>query len=62
MSSPPKGFDKVFQNVSPDKFLELQNCTGQKCMSCRLCYTQGTDVITEAVKIQFKRKERRGLT
>ncbi len=61
MSSPPKGFDKVFQNVSPDKSLELQNCTGQTCMSCRLCYTQGTDVITEAVKIKFKRVDARRL-
>ena len=62
MSSPPKGFDKVFQNVSPDKSLELQNCTGQTCLSCRLCYTQGTDVITEAVKIKFKRVDARRLT
>ena len=61
MSSPPKGFDKVFQNVSPDKSLELQNCTGQTCMSSRLCYTQGTDIITEAVKIKFKRVDARRL-
>jgi hypothetical protein len=63
LTSPPKGFDKVFQNVSPQvkgyqsKFKALENCTGRKCLDCRLCYTYGTDVITEAVKLQHKRKE-----
>ena len=63
LTSPPKGFDKVFQNVSPQvkgyqsKFKALENCTGRKCLDCRLCYTYGTDVITEAVKLQHKRKQ-----
>lgn len=63
LTAPPKGFDKVFQNISPDvvgydaKYKLLENCTGKKCKACRLCYTGGTDVITEAVKLQFKRKE-----
>ena len=57
MSAPPKGFDKVFQNVSPDRYTDIQNCTGQTCVSCMLCYNKGTDVITEAVKLRYKRKE-----
>ena len=47
----PRGFHKVFNNVSPDSDIK-QNCTGKKCMDCLLCYRKGsaTDVIVEAVK------------
>lgn len=49
---PPRHFDRTFNNVSEDKFVERQNCTGQKCKDCRLCYTigNGVDTIVEMVK------------
>jgi len=47
----PPFFDKVFNNVSPDKFIDQQNCTGQKCKDCLLCYTHNnTTTIVEKVK------------
>ena len=51
MSKPPKGFHSTFNNV-PKSDKRPQNCTGQKCRDCRLCYTFGHDVdtIVEAVK------------
>jgi hypothetical protein len=49
MSEPPKYFDKTFNNVTshPD-----ENCTGQKCKDCMMCYTIGdpTKTIIEKVK------------
>jgi hypothetical protein len=52
MSKPPKGFDKTFNNVQADEYVERQNCTGQQCKDCRLCYTIGNmvDTIVEKVK------------
>ena len=39
MSKPPKNFDKVFNNVWAEFEPEKQNCTGQKCKDCLICYT-----------------------
>lgn len=51
VTRPPKHFDKVFNNVSADKFTDQQNCTGQKCRDCLACYKfGGTDIIVEAIK------------
>lgn len=41
MLSPPRGFDRVFNNVSQE-FDGEANCTGQKCMDCLLCYKRDT--------------------
>jgi len=50
MSSPPRGFDRVFNNVS-ESYDGEANCTGQKCMDCLLCYKRDTtQVIVEHVK------------
>jgi len=49
---PPKHFDRVFNNVSYEHKPEEQNCTGQKCRDCLLCYKlDTTKVIVEAVKL-----------
>ena len=49
---PPKYFDSTFNNVDADYMKEKQNCTGQKCIDCLLCYTHNdTKQIVEAVKI-----------
>ena len=51
MSKLPKHFDKTFNNVLEHEKVELQNCTGQKCKDCLLCYQHGTtDTIVEKVK------------
>ena len=48
---PPKGFDKVFNNVSGSH--KLENCTGQKCVDCLKCYTKSDHpVIVEKTKIR----------
>lgn len=50
---PPKHFHKVFNNVSGKVQGEFEeNCTGQKCIECLLCYSKdsGTDIIVEKVK------------
>ena len=50
-TKPPAWFNKVFNNVYYDNFLDQQNCTGQKCKDCLLCYQKNTtDVIVEKVK------------
>jgi len=50
MHKPPEGFDKVFNNV-PKDYDGDANCTGQKCIDCRLCYEHNdTSVIVEHVK------------
>ena len=50
MRAPPPRFHKVFNNVPAD-FTGPANCTGQKCIECKLCYTPGgVDVIVEHVK------------
>ena len=51
MPKPPKHFNKTFNNVMGDNELERQNCTGQKCMDCMLCYTKNdVTTIVERVK------------
>jgi hypothetical protein len=52
MAKPPKHFDRTFNNVLEHEHVERQNCTGQQCKDCRLCYTigNGVDTIVEKVK------------
>ena len=53
----PKNFDKVFNNVWENDFLDEQNCTGQKCIDCQACYHfNDTNIIIEATKKYTKRK------
>jgi hypothetical protein len=48
---PPKYFDKTFNNVLEHEHTEKQNCTGQQCKTCLLCYKHnGIDTIVEKVK------------
>ena len=51
MNQPPEFFDRTFNNVSKGSDV-AQNCTGQKCRDCLLCYKVGNGVtqIVEAVK------------
>ena len=51
MNQPPELFDRTFNNVSKGSDV-AQNCTGQKCRDCLLCYKAGNGVtqIVEAVK------------
>jgi len=47
----PKNFNKVFNNVHKDKFIDDQNCTGQKCKDCMACYSfDKENIIVEKVK------------
>lgn len=47
----PKHFDKTFNNVLEHEHIEKQNCTGQQCKSCLLCYQHnGVSTIVEKVK------------
>ena len=49
MKKPPKGFDKVFNNVNSPT--DGENCTGQKCKDCLACYEfNDTNVIIERKK------------
>ena len=49
MNKPPIPFHRTFNNVSHKGYLE--NCTGQKCKDCLLCYTDSkVNVIVEKVK------------
>ena len=49
MNKPPAPFHRTFNNVSHKGYLE--NCTGQKCKDCLLCYTNSkVNVIVEKVK------------
>lgn len=51
MERPPKFFDKTFNNVPEDNFVQRQNCTGQQCKNCLLCYKHNkVKVIVEKVK------------
>ena len=51
MEVPPKYFHKTFNNVLESEQVERQNCTGQKCKDCLLCYTvNDTTTIIEKVK------------
>ena len=53
MTDPPRLFDRTFNNVSKNSEVD-QNCTGQKCKDCLLCYRHVKDQpitqIVEAVK------------
>ena len=49
-------FGKTFNNVHEDLQQERQNCTGQKCKDCLLCYKlDTTDTIVEKVKSYGKK-------
>ena len=51
MATPPKHFDRTFNNVLENEFVDQQNCTGQKCKDCLLCYKHnGVTTIVEKVK------------
>ena len=52
LSKPPKHFHRTFNNVLEHEEVERQNCTGQQCKNCLLCYTpnNGVDTIVEKVK------------
>jgi len=51
MQKLPKYFDKTFNNVLEDEHVEKQNCTGQQCKNCLLCYQHnGVTTIVEKVK------------
>ena len=53
----PKYFDKTFNTVKGDLHKEQQNCTGQKCKDCLLCYKKDTtSIIVEKVKTYGKKK------
>lgn len=51
MSKPPKHFDKTFNNVLEHEFKDLQNCSGQQCKNCLLCYKHN-DVTTIVEKVK----------
>ena len=47
----PKHFDKTFNNVLETEYQDQQNCTGQQCKTCLLCYKHnGINTIVEKVK------------
>jgi hypothetical protein len=51
LKNPPKHFDKTFNNVLEGEHVEKQNCTGQQCKNCLLCYkNNGITTIVEKVK------------
>lgn len=54
MKRPPRHFDRTFNNVPEHEHQDQQNCTGQKCKDCMLCYTpvhvNGVTTIVEKVK------------
>jgi len=51
MDKIPKHFDKTFNNVLSTDFVDQQNCTGQQCKTCLLCYKHNsTTKIVEMVK------------
>ena len=52
MAKPPKFFDRTFNNVLEHEFVERQNCTGQQCKNCLLCYTPGNGVTTIVEKVK----------
>ena len=63
MTKIPKHFDKTFNTVVETDFIEKQNCTGQKCKDCLLCYKKDTtSIIVEKVKTYGKKKLQKILT
>ena len=59
MTKIPRPFHKVFNNVSEKH--ELENCSGQKCNECRLCYSfdKKVNIIVENKKEYVKRNNLR---
>ena len=56
MYEPPRHFHKVFNNVEYEHKTDEQNCTGQKCKDCLLCYKlDTTNTIVEKVKSYGKK-------
>jgi hypothetical protein len=54
---PSQHFDKTFNNVAENEFVEQQNCTGQQCRNCLLCYRHNdVTTIVEKVKSYGKKK------
>ena len=57
LESVPKYFDKTFNNVQEDLNIDKQNCSGQKCRDCLLCYKlDSTNTIVEKVKTYGRKK------
>ena len=54
---PSQYFDKTFNNVAENEFVEQQNCTGQQCKNCLLCY-RDNDVTTIVEKVKFYGKKK----
>ena len=53
----PQYFDKTFNTVIETDYIDQQNCTGQKCKDCLLCYKKDTtSIIVEKVKTYGKKK------
>ena len=53
----PKYFDKTVNNVKEDLKIDKQNCSGQKCRDCLLCYkVDSTNKIVEKVKTYGRKK------
>jgi len=51
MEKPPRPFDKVFNVVRSDgPYADRINCGPCKCVECERCYSEGCDVIFEALK------------
>jgi len=58
----PKYFDKTFNTVHESLHQDRQNCTGQKCKDCLMCYKLDTgSVIVEKVKTYGKKKFKQSL-
>jgi hypothetical protein len=51
LSKPPKYFDKTFNNVLESEYQDQQNCTGQQCKNCLLCYKHN-DISTIVEKVK----------
>ena len=52
LSKPPKHFHRTFNNVLEHEEVERQNCTGQQCKNCLLCYTPNNGVYTIVEKVK----------
>ena len=52
MNKPPKYFHRTFNNVLEHEEVERQNCTGQQCKNCLLCYTPNNGVTTIVEKVK----------
>ena len=52
LDKPPAPFDRTFNNVLEHEHIERQNCTGQQCKNCLLCYQPGNGVQTIVEKVK----------